>query len=248
MPTQVWQMPIRQPRGAPRRPPRRRRAAACRRRSSPRPTRAEANRPPTSLRRAAADHRLEALEVKQLRRRPPSPSGSIIPRASRGAREEGMVARANRGRARRGRRESARPVAGQLHVQPEALVRPPRAAGPRRRSPRRRSGREWTWTTSRSASRAARECAACSIGVMPLPALINSSCSGAGRGARSRLPRHRGGPCPRAGDPDQIGRDPAGLDLLHGDPDTALRMAGIRGKRVGAPVADAVNTAPIRRY
>ena len=80
------------------------------------------------------------------------------------------------------------------------------------------------------------------IGVMPLPALMNSSFSGSGSGS-TKSPSTPPSETIAPGRPwrDQVRGDDAGLDELRGDRDAAVGPVGLGGQRVGAPVAHAAD-------
>ena len=80
------------------------------------------------------------------------------------------------------------------------------------------------------------------IGVMPLPALMNSSLSGSGSGSTNvpSTPPSRT-IVPGLARVHEVGRDLARVDQLRGDADAAVGAAGVGGERVGAPVVDAVD-------
>ena len=109
-PTQVWQMPIRQPKGrvAPASSPATRIGVAPSQAAST-PLLAKRTVPPSPPPALAADQRLEALHLPAARGRPPAPSAGSGRRASPPARRRRRGARASRGRARRGRPGPTRP-------------------------------------------------------------------------------------------------------------------------------------------
>ena len=80
------------------------------------------------------------------------------------------------------------------------------------------------------------------IGVMPLPALMNSSFSGR-RVGQHEVALDAAEADDRAGLrlADEVGRDLALLDELRRDADAAVVAVGVGGQRVGAPVGIAVD-------
>ena len=181
---------------------------------------------------------------RRLASRRRAPSARPSRRASRPGRER----KASRSR-QSGHRSSRSlgpdaPVARRsLLVQAEAgvaLRRVARSCSPKITSPGVRA--ECRWTTSRSASRRSRSRSMLMIGVMPLPALMNSSRVGQRVGQHevpSTPPRRT--IVPGCAWRDEVRRDHALVDELGRDAMQPVGAPGVRGQRVGAPVADAVD-------
>ena len=213
-PMQVWQIPSRQPNGSssPASSPATRIGVAavaldlaCRswRRRSCRP------RPPRRARAWAG-----SAPCAGGRSRPRAPSARSARRAARRGRRRTPRARASRGTARRGRRASSR---GRSPVSHSVRRRRPswRSSSARSSPPKMTSSSvraEWMWTTSVSASRAARLRSMLMIGVMPLPALMNSSFSG-----------------------ELVGQHEVALDAAEPDHRARLRLAHEVGRRPCRP-------------
>ena len=113
----------------------------------------------------------------------------------------------------------------------------------RRRSRRRRCARSAGARRRRAPSSRSRLRSMLMIGVIPLPALMNSSLPRQRVGQHEGRPRRRRGgrSCPARAARTRYGDTLPVVDELRRDADAAVGAAGVRGERVGAPVVDAVD-------